>query len=325
MPKQISFAPAAYDAKRKTTRRDRFLTEMEIVVPWSRRLEQWRPHYYPEAGKGPGRPPIGLERMLRLYCLPQGFGLADEALEDAVYDRQAFRGFLGLDLGRAAVPDATTLLKFRHLLEDQNLTQTIFDTLNQMRRERGLLMNQGTRVDATLIAAPASTKNQEQARDPEMGRTGKGKPYYFGAQAHLGVDGASGLVHRVTITAANVADITAPGHLRHGAAAAVLVDAGYTGAVQRAELKDRQVKGSIAAQRGQVAAWPAGEVKDLTQRIARLKAHTRSRVEHVFDLIKNRFHHRKLRSQGLKKNGAQHEVLFALANLIIAKPALLAA
>ena len=239
MPKQISFAQAEYDAKRNTTRRDRFLTEMEIVVPWSRLLEQWRPHDYPEAGKGPGRPPIGLELMLRLYFLQQWFGLADEALEDAVYDSQAFRGFLGLDLGRAAVPDATTLLKFRHLLETAGLTKTIFETINHLLLERGLLMNKGAWVDATLIAAPSSTKNQEQARDPERGHTGQGQPYYCGAKAHLGVDGASGWVHGTTTTAANVADITATGHLRHGEEAAVLADAGYTGAEQRAELKDR--------------------------------------------------------------------------------------
>jgi IS5 family transposase len=325
MPKQISFAQAEYAAKRKTTRRDRFLAEMEIVVPWARLLAALSPHYYPTAGQGPGRPPIGLERMLRLYFLQQWFGLADEALEDAVYDSQAFRGFLGLDLGREAVPDATTLLKFRHRLETAGLTQTIFDTINALLRERGLLMNQGTLVDATIIAAPSSTKNQEKARDPEMGHTRKGKQYYFGAKAHIGVDSESGLVHSTTTTAANVADITATVNLLHGEEAAVFADAGYTGAEKREELKDRQVKWYIAAKRGQVAALPEGEVKELTQRIERIKAHVRSRVEHVFHILKDRFHHRKLRYQGLKKNGAQHAVLFALANLIIAKKALLAA
>jgi IS5 family transposase len=298
---------------------------MESVVPWARLLAALRPHYYPTAGQGPGRPPMGLERMLRLYFLQQWFGLADEALEDAVDDSQAFRGFLGLDLGREAVPDATTLLKFRHRLEAQGLTQTIFDTINALLRERGLLMNQGTWVDATIIAAPSSTKNQEKARDPEMGHTRKGKQYYFGAKAHIGVDSESGLVHSTTTTAANVADITATVNLLHGEEAAVFADAGYTGAEKREELKDRQVKWYIAAKRGQVAALPEGEVKELTQRIERIKAHVRSRVEHVFHLLKDRFHHRKLRYQGLKKNGAQHAVLFALANLIIAKKALLAA
>ena len=325
MAQQLSFAQAEYAAKRKTTRRDRFLTEMEIVVPWSRLLEQLRPHYYPEAGKGPGRPPIGLERMLRLYFLQQWFGLADEALEDAVYDSQALRGFLGLDLGREAVPDATTLLKFRHLLETAGLTRTIFETINQMLRERGLLMTKGTVVDATLIAAPPSTKNKAQARDPEMGHTRKGQQYYFGAKAHIGVDAESGLVHSTTTTAANVADITATANLLHGAEAAVFADAGYTGAEKREELKDQDVQWYIATKRGKIAALPDGQAKALFKQVERLKAHVRSRVEHIFHLIKDRFHYRKLRYQGLKKNGAQHEVLFALANLIIVKKALLAA
>ncbi len=262
---------------------------------------------------------------MRLYFLQQWFGLADEALEDAVYDSQAFRGFLGLDLGRDAVPDATTLLKFRHLLEKKALTKTIFDTINQMLRERGLLMNQGTRVDATLMAAPASTKNKEHTRDPEMGHTGKGKQYYFGAKAHIGVDAASGLVHSVTTTAANVADITETVNLLHGEEEMVFADAGYTGAAQREELQGLEVKWHIAAKRGKIKALPEGPLKAVMHQIERLKSQVRSRVEHVFHLLKDRFHHRKLRYQGLKKNGAQHHVLFALANLVIAKKALLAA
>jgi len=188
---------------------------------------------------------------LRLYCLPQWFGLADEAREDAVYDSQALRGFPGLDLGRAAVPDATTLLKFRHLLETAGLTRTIFETINQMLRERGLLMTKGTVVDATLIAAPPSTKNKAQARDPEMGHTRKGQQYYFDAE--------SGLVHSTTTTAANVADITATANLLHGAEAAVFADAGYTGAEKRAELKDQDVQWYIATKRGKIAALPDGQ------------------------------------------------------------------
>ncbi len=294
-------------------------------MPWSRLLEVLKPHYYPNAGQRAGRPPIGLERMLRLYFLQQWFGLADEALEDGVYDRQAFRHFLGIDLGREAVPDATTLLQFRHLLEDQHLAQTLFDTLNQKLRERGRLMNQGTRVDATLIAAPASTNSKPPARDPERGHTGKGKPYYFGAKAHLGVDAASGLVHSVTTTAANVADITETVNLLQGEEELVFADAGYTGAAQREELKGLEVKWHIAAKRGKLKALPEGPLKAVMHPIERLTSQVRSRVEHVFHLLKDRCHHRKLRYQGLKKNGAQHHVLFALANLVIAKKAPLAA
>ncbi|MFZ1574347.1 MAG: IS5 family transposase [Chromatiaceae bacterium] len=297
---------------------------MASVVPWSRRLEQWRPHDDPAAGKGPGRPPIGWERMLRLYCLQPWWGLADEALADAVYDSQALRGLLGLDLGRAAVPDATTLLQFRHLLETAGLTRTIFATINHLWRERGLLMTKGTVVDATLIAAPPSTQNKAQARDPEMGHTRKGQPYYCGAQAHLGVDAASGLVHRTTTTAAKGADITATVNLPHGAEVAVLADAGYTGAEQRAELKDQEVQWYIATQRGKMAAWPDGRAKALFKHVERLKAHVRRRGAHLLHRIKDRCHPRQLRYQGLKNNGAQHEVLCALAHLIIVNKALLA-
>jgi IS5 family transposase len=192
-------------------------------------------------------------------------------------------------------------------------------------RKRGLLMNQGTLVDATLIAAPALTKNKDKARDPEMGHTRKGQQYYFGAKAHIGVDAESGLVHSTITTAANVADIPATVNLLQGEEAVVFADAGYTGAEKREELKDRQVKWSIATQRGKIAALPEGEAKALFKKIERLKAHVRSRVEPVFHILKDRFHYRKRRYKGLKKNGAQHEVLFALANLIIAKQALLAA
>ena len=211
------------------------------------------------------------------------------------------------------------------MLEKKALTKTIFDTINQLLRERGLLMNQGTRVDATLIAAPASTKNKEHTRDPEMGHTCKGKQYYFGAKAHLGVDAASGLVHSVTTTAANVADMTETVNLLHGEEEMVFADAGYTGAAQREELKGLEVKWHIAAKRGKIKALPEGPLKAVMHPIERLTSQVRSRVEQVFHLLKDRCHHRKLRYQGLKKNGAQHHVLFALANLVIAKKALLAA
>jgi IS5 family transposase len=324
MPQQISFAQAEYDAKRKTTRRDRFLGEMQRVVPWAMLLEVLAPYYYPQAGTGAGRPPIGLERMLRMYFLQQWFGLADEALEDAIYDSQAFRAFLGIDLGREAVPDATTLLRFRRLLEDNDLTGRIFETVKDLLRERGLLLEKGTLVDATIIAAPPSTKNKNKARDPDMHQTRKGKQYYFGAKAHIGADADSGLVHSVTATAANVADITETAHLLHGQETEVFADAGYVGAEKREELKDREIKWHIAAKRSTVTGMEEGALKDLTKTIEHLKAKIRARVEHPFHILKNLFGYRKVRYQGLKKNAAQFEVLFALVNLVIAKKALLA-
>jgi IS5 family transposase len=321
---QLTFAQAEFDAKKKVTRRERFLAEMEQVVPWAMLLALLAPYYHPNAGRGAGRPPIGLERMLRMYFLQQWFGLADEALEDAIYDSQAFRGFLSLDLGREAVPDATTLLNFRRLIEEHALGEQIFETVKTLLRERGLLMSQGTIVDATILAAPPSTKNRAKARDPEMHQTKKGNQWHFGAKAHIGADVDSGLVHSVSCTAANVADVSETARLLHGEEQDAYADAGYLGADKRPELAERDIAWHIAAKRGQVAALEEGPLKDITCQIEHLKARLRARVEHPFHIVKNRFRHRKLRYKGLAKNAAQLHVLFALANLVIAKKALLA-
>src|ERR1700751_4703726 len=192
MQRQGSFSQAEYAGKKKQTRRDKFLAEMEQVVPWSRLVDRLRP-FYPKGERG--RPPIGLERMLRLYFLQQWYGLADEALEDALYDSQALRDFVGIDLSKESVPDATTLLKFRHLLQTNDLTRALFDEINAHLAQQGLLMRAGTIVDATIIAAPSSTKNAEQARDPDMHQTKKGNEWHFGMKAHIGVDAESGLLH----------------------------------------------------------------------------------------------------------------------------------
>src|SRR5215208_678708 len=204
MQLQGSFSQAEYAGKKKQTRRDKFLAEMEQVVPWSRLVNRLRP-FYPKGERG--RPPVGLERMLRIYFLQQWYGLADEALEDALYDSQALCGFAGIDLAVATVPDATTVLNFRHWLEKHELPKLLFDEVGAMLEERGLLMRQGTIVDATIIAAPPSTKNNSKNRDPEMHQTKKGNQWHFGMKAHIGVDVASGVVHTLTGTAANEADI----------------------------------------------------------------------------------------------------------------------
>jgi IS5 family transposase len=321
--KQLSFAQAEFANKKKVTRRERFLREMEEVVPWAALIAALKPYYFPDSGSGPGRRPIGLERMLRMYCLQQWYALADEAVEDAIYDSQALRNFVGIDLSRESVPDATTLLGFRHLLEENGLTATIFETVESQLRERGLLMSQGTLTDATILAAPSSTKNQEKARDPEMHQTRKGNQWYFGMKAHIGVDADSGLVHTVVGTAANVSDVSQSEHLLHGEEEVVFADAGYIGADKREALKDKPVKWHIALKRGQLKAMQEGPLKELTRRAERLKAQLRSRVEHPFHVIKNLFGHRKVRYRGLAKNTAQLHTLFALANLVIAKKALL--
>ena len=322
--KQLSFAQAEYAKKRKVTRRERFLAEMEQLVPWASLIAALKPYYFPDSGTGRrGRPPVGLERMLRMYFLQQWYALADEALEDAIYDSQALRNFVGIDLGRESVPDATTLLNFRHLLEEQGLAATIFETVNTELRDRGLLLNKGTLTDATILAAPSSTKNREKARDPEMHQTRKGNQWYFGMKAHIGADADSGLVHTVVATAANVADVSQTEQLLHGEEELVFADAGYIGADKREALKDRAVTWHIAMKRGKLKAMAEGPLKELTRRAERLKAQLRSRVEHPFNVIKNLFGHRKVRYRGLAKNTAQLFTLFALANLVIAKKALL--
>lgn len=318
---QRSFASAEYAMKKKLTRREKFLADMERIVPWPRLIAVIEP-LYPKSGRV-GRPPIGVTKMLRMYCLQQWYGLADEALEDALYDSQALRDFVGVDLSRESVPDATTLLKFRRLLQANDLTRALFDEINAHLSEQGLLMRAGTIVDATIIAAPSSTKNEGNARDPEMHQTKKGNQWFFGMKAHIGVDAESGLVHSVMGTAANVADVTQAGALLHGDETHAFGDAGYRGVGKRKEAQGPQ---------WHVAMQPGKRRKlDLTRRwaqlleqVEQLKASVRAKVEHPFHVVKNLFRHRKARYKGLAKNEAQLFSLFGLANLVIAKRELLA-
>jgi IS5 family transposase len=320
MQRQGSFSQAEYAGKKKQTRRDKFLAEMEQVVPWARLVARLQP-LYPKGDRG--RPPIGLERMLRIYFLQQWYGLADEALEDALYDSHALRGFAGIELNHDPVPDATTLLKFRHWLERHELTRALFDEVGRMLEARGLLMRQGTIVDATIIAASPSTKNKTKARDPEMHQTKKGNQWHFGMKAHIGVDVASGVVHTLTGTAANKADINQMAALLHGREEAVFADAGYAGASKRPELAARDVCWNIAVKRSIIKALPKA-LRDLAEPMERALAQVRAWVEHPFHVVKNLFRHKKLRYRGLAKNTAQLHTLFALANLVIVKKTLLA-
>lgn len=316
---QISFAEAEYKKKKKKTRREKFLAEMEHVVPWVRLMEVIEP-YYPKSGKR-GRPPIGLERMLRMYFIQQWYGLADEAVEDAVYDSQALRQFLAIDLSVESVPDSTTLMGFRHLLEAHQLTQAMLVEINAMLIERGLLMSKGTLVDATLIAAPRSTKNQTHTRDPEMHSTRKGNQWHFGIKAHIGADEESGLVHTVVTTAANVSDISQTPALLHGQEENVGADAGYVGVQKREDMKaalaanGQVVQWRIAKRRKAIKKMADGWQKDLAQACEKLKSKIRARVEHPFHVIKNLFHYKKTRYQGIAKNDTQLNMLFGLSNL----------
>jgi len=221
--KQISFSQVEYAGKKRTTRREVFLAEMEQVMPWSEVLGVIEPHY-PKGKRG--RPPVGLERTLRVYLVQQWYNLSDEGAEDEITDSQALRGFVGIDLSRESAPDATTLLQFRHLLEKHELTKKVFEAINGKLSAAGLMMREGTIADATILAAPPSVKNEAQARDPEMHQTKKGNQWYFGMKAHIGVDAESGLVHTVVGTAANVADVTQTGEVLHGEEKTVYLDAG---------------------------------------------------------------------------------------------------
>jgi IS5 family transposase len=317
MKHQTTFAHAEFTAKKKPTRRERFLARMEEVIPWAQLLAVVARHY-PKGERG--RPPVGLERMLRVYFLQQWYALADEALEDALYDSQALQRFARIELDAEGVPDATTLLKFRRLLETHDLCQALFTAINADLAARGLLLREGTLVDATLIAAPSSTKNQKRERDPEMHQTKKGNQWYFGLKAHIGADRDSKLVHTVVVTAANVADIAKTAELLHGDERQVHADAGYTGVEKRPEIVAlaRPLDWQIACKRGLIKALAEGAHKEAIKAVEHAKAAVRAFVEHPFHIVKNLFRHRKTRYRGLAKNAHQLHTLFGLANVVIA-------
>jgi len=317
---QLSFSDAEHAGKRKQTRREVFLAEMEQVVPWKALLAQIEPHY-PKAGRG--RHPYALETMLRIHLLQQWYALSDPAMEESLYEIASMRQFARLSL-LEAIPDETTILNFRHLLERHGLAPKLLEAVNGHLQGRGLLLRQGTIVDATIIDAPSSTKNSRGTRDPEMRQTKKGQQWFFGMKAHIGVDRDSGLVHTVVSTAANVADVTQTDKLLHGKEKVVYADAGYTGADKREELKGKELRWNIAERRSRIKGLPDGELKDVSEFIEHLIGKVRSRVEHPFRVIKRQFGHTKVRYRGLAKNDAQLNVLFALSNLWMARKRLLA-
>jgi len=280
-------------------------------VPWQRLIDALSPSYFPNAAGKRGRPPIGLERMLRIYFLQQWYALADEALEDAIYDSQAMRDFVAIE----SVPDATTLPCFRHLLEKHALTQRIFEEVNAHLAEQGLFMREGTIVDATIVAAAPSTKNKAKQRDPEMKQTRKGNQWYFGMKAHIGVDAVTGLTHRVAATSANIADVTMTSELVRDDDKRVYGDAGYTGMWKYLdEEKDApDSRCCVSAKRGAIKKMEDSPMKALLLKIEKAKASIRAKVEHPFHVIKNLFGYRKVRYKGLARNQAQLFSLFGLA------------
>ena len=319
--KQLSFADAEYAGKRKQTRRERFLLEMDQVVPWQGLIALIEPHY--PKGEG-GRPAYPLAAMLRVHLMQNWFGYSDPAMEEALYETTLLRQFAGLGLER--IPDETTILNFRRLLEKHELAGGMLEVINGYLGERGLSLRQGTIVDATLIHAPSSTKNQDGKRDPEMHSTKKGNQYYFGMKAHIGVDAESGLVHHVVGTAANVADVTQVDKVLHGEENLVGADAAYVGVEKRPEHAGRKVVWQIAARRSTYQKHGKRSVLyRVKRRIEQAKAQMRAKVEHPFRVIKRQFGYVKVRFRGLAKNTAQLVTLFALSNLWMARKHLLVA
>ena len=303
----------------KRTRKREFLAEMERVVPWAALVELVAP-FAPEGRRG--RPPFSVETMLRIHFMQQWFTLSDPAMEEALHDMPLFREFAGLGGWSDRLPDETTILRFRHLLETHKLAPKILDTVNELLRGKGLLLRAGTVVDATLIAAPSSTKNSSGERDPEMHQSKKGNQWYFGMKAHIGVDAESGLVHTVRGTSGNVNDVVEANALLHGDETEAFADAGYQGAHKRPDAKS-SVRWNIAMRPGKRAALDKTKrVDQLIDQLERLKASIRAKVEHPFRVIKRQFGHVKVRYRGLKKNTAQLSTLFALSNLWMARKTL---
>ena len=306
----------------KRTRKQEFLTQMERVVPWAALVELIAP-YYPE-GKN-GRPPFALETMLRIHFMQQWFSLSDPAMEEAFFDTPLYREFAQLD-AHARLPDESTILRFRHRLERHKLADQILATVNDLLTTQGLLLKAGSAVDATLIPAPSSTKNKAKARDPEMHSSQKGKQWYFGMKAHIGVDADSGLVHTVRGTSGNVADITEGNSLLHSEETDVFGDAGYQGAHKRPDAR-AGVTWHVAMRPGKRKELdkenkPRDALIDLLEKI---KAGIRAKVEHPFRVLKRQFGYGKVRYRGLKKNTLQLTTLFALSNLWMARHQLLKA
>jgi len=310
MGKQQTFAGLAWKNKGKVTRRERFLGEMNAIIPWGRLKELIEPHY-PKAGRG--RQPLGLEKMLRIYFLQLWFDLSDPQAEDAIYDSESMRRFAGVDLSDDVVPDESTILRFRHLLEKHELTEAIFEEVKGLLEEKGLLMKSGTIVDATIIAAPSSTKNGTQSRDPEMKQTKKGNAWHFGMKVHVGTD-KRGVVHSLTTTHAAVADITQLDALLHGTERELYGDQAYWKEADRQRFRAAGVRYRVN-RRGSFHR-PLSEYQ---RKINRTRSRMRARGEHAFRIVKRLWGFAKVRYRGLMKNTARAFATFALANLYLVR------
>ena len=323
--KQMSLGAAGFERKTKRTRKREFLDEMDLVVPWAELVALIAPHA-PQPGAKGGRPAFGVHPMLRIHFLQQWFNLSDPAMEEALYDTPMFREFVGLDIGEEHLPDESTILRFRHMLQAHNLHLQILATVNAMLTAKGLLLKQGTVVDATLIAAPSSTKNSTGTRDPEMHQTKKGNQWHHGMKAHIGSDAQLGLVHSVVTTAANVHDITQAHALLHGKESDVFADSGYRGVEKREEIQAKHpgVNWHIAMMPGKRKAMDKSTAMGaLLEQLEKTKASIRAKVEHPFRVIKRQFGYTKVKYRGLAKNTVNLVTLFALSNLWMVRKRLL--
>lgn len=317
--KQITFSDIEYGNRKRITKREEFLDIMEEIIPWEEWAEFVRP-YYPSGKRG--RPVKGIETMLRMYLLQTWFNLSDEGVEDAIYDSYAFRKFMKIDFIIEQVPDATTLLKFRHIIEKNHLGEEFFKAINRVMEATGHIMHGGTIVDATIINAPSSTKNAEKKRDPEMHQTKKGNEWKFGMKCNIGVDAGSGLVHSITATPANVHDITEAHKLIRKDDEVVYGDSGYIGISKREEIKNDEHLANIEYRinrRPKSLPKVSDNAIDWERYIDYRKSAVRCKVEHAFKIIKDTFGFRKVRYRGIAKNFNKLNVLFACANLLMVK------
>ena len=306
--KQAGFSDLEYDVKKKQTRKEKFLAEMEEILPWKVLLGVVRRHY---PKRGSGRPPIGLEPMLRIYFMQQWYGLSDPAMEDSLYDITAMRRFAGLSFNE--IPDETTILRFRHMLERHNVTEKLFRKTEQYLSERNLILSEGTIVDATIIAAPSSTKNQDKQRDPEMKQTKKGNQWYFGMKVHVGTD-ERGRAHSMAVTDAGVHDSQVMDDLLHGEEEAVYGDKAYADNRRKREMEESGVTWRVNRKSSR-----SRKLNCADKSFNRKSNRTRARVEHIFGVVKHLWGYRKVRYRGIDKNATQVFTLFTLANLYLAR------
>src|SRR6056297_1237336 len=318
MPKQPAFPGLRQSMKKKQTRREKFLGEMDAVVPWARLLRLIEPHY-PKVGPKGGRPPMPMETMLRIYFLQNWYALSDPMAEEMLYDSDAMRQFAGIELGDDRIPDETPILNFRHLLEKHQLTEKLFAEVSGHLADQGITLCSGTLVDATIIDAPSSTKNEAKARDPEMSSTKKGNDWFFGMKAHVGVDAQSGIVHSLDTTTAKVHDSQVWDDLLHGKETSVWADKGYVSAAREAAFSGAGKFWGLMRK-----AAKGGKLRPIEEDINRIIAKVRARVEHPFRVIKRQFEYIKTRYRSLAKDRAQLFTLFAIGNLFLVRRKLMA-